>query len=83
MCGIVGVFNLNNQTVVTCTIPENFLNDDVYQICLYVHNKNMNLLYINNELLVFEVKDVARENAYLGKVNGFLRPKLDWNVYDN
>jgi lipopolysaccharide transport system ATP-binding protein len=78
-----GIYEGNDVIQILYAGIENFLNYDVYQICLYVHNKNMTRLYINSELLVFEIKDVARENAYLGKVNGFLRPKLDWNVYDS
>jgi len=30
------------------------------------------------DILGFEIKDVERESGYLGKINGFVRPKLDW-----
>jgi lipopolysaccharide transport system ATP-binding protein len=36
-------------------------------------------LFSDMELLTFEVKDVKRESGYLGKVNGFVRPQLQWN----
>ncbi|MFD0962625.1 ABC transporter ATP-binding protein [Pseudofulvibacter geojedonensis] len=75
--------NLSKETIVTCTIPSNFLNNDVYQICLYIHDENMKRIYLKSELLVFEVKDVERENGFLGKVNGVVRPKLNWNVLNS
>ena len=37
----------------------------------------MSLLY-ENDLLVFDVKDVERSSGYLGKINGLIRPSLSW-----
>ena len=37
-------------------------------------------LFEERELLVFEIKDVKRESGYLGKVNGFVRPQLEWTL---
>ena len=37
-------------------------------------------LYSNKELLTFEVKDVKRDLGYLGKINGVIRPKLNWTL---
>ncbi|WP_366184821.1 ABC transporter ATP-binding protein [Flavobacterium ovatum] len=65
-------------TELTCQIPSNFLNDDVYQIHFYIHSDAMNSLFQDTELLTFEVKDIKRESGYLGKVNGFVRPQLNW-----
>lgn len=66
-------------TEVICQIPANFLNDDVYQIHVYFHTNEMSELFSDMELLTFEVKDVKRESGYLGKVNGMIRPQLQWN----
>lgn len=68
----------HKNTTVTCQIPGNLLNDDTYQILLYVHTKAMGLLFMKDEILSFEIKDAKREEGYLGKVNGFIRPTLTW-----
>ena len=72
-------FEKNKKTRVACEVPKNFLNDDTYQIMLYVHTTAMSLLFIQDELLTFEIKDKQRENGYLGKINGYIRPNLNWN----
>lgn len=63
-----------------CEIPSNFLNNITYQVHVYIHNSNMYKLFENRELLAFDVKDIKRESGYLGKVNGMVRPKLNWNI---
>ncbi len=67
-------------TEISCQIPANFLNDDVYQIHCYFNTNEMRALFNDEELLTFEVKDVKRESGYLGKVNGIIRPQLEWKV---
>jgi lipopolysaccharide transport system ATP-binding protein len=64
-------------TEVKCRIPGNFLNDELYQIHYYIHTQAMSLLY-ENDLLVFDVKDIERRSGYLGKINGLIRPSLSW-----
>lgn len=76
--GILTIVEHMKTIKVKCRIPGNFLNDDTYQILFYVHTKSMRLLFIQDEILTFEIKDKARENGYLGKINGFVRPKLQW-----
>ncbi|RZV60637.1 MAG: ABC transporter ATP-binding protein [Flavobacteriaceae bacterium] len=80
--GSGGKFNcaLGKSTELVCRIPADFLNDDVYQIHAYFHSDSMVGLFSDSELLTFEVKDVKRESGYLGKVNGIVRPKLDWTI---
>lgn len=68
----------HTTTKVTCQIPGNLLNDDTYQILLYIHTSTMRLLFMKDEILSFEIKDSKREEGYLGKVNGFIRPSLNW-----
>ena len=66
-------------TVHTCTIPGNFLNDDLYQLDIYFHTQGMSKLYAQRNMLSFEVKDQARANGFLGKINGMIRPMLKWS----
>lgn len=63
-----------------CVLPANFLNDDLYQVYFYIHSVEMRDLYSHKDLLSFEVKDVKRESGYLGKINGVIRPKLNWEI---
>jgi lipopolysaccharide transport system ATP-binding protein len=69
---------VNEPVEIMCEIPANFLNTDLYQVHLYFHTKDMTGLFSIKEFLTFEIKDVERENGYLGKVNGFVRPVLNW-----
>jgi lipopolysaccharide transport system ATP-binding protein len=69
---------VGETTVCTCMIPGNFLNDDLYQIDVYFHTAGMSKLYVNHNILSFEIKDKARENGFLGKINGVIRPSLQW-----
>lgn len=67
-------------TDVSCRIPSNFLNDDVYQIHCYFNTNEMRPLFSDEELLTFEVKDIKRDSGYLGKINGMIRPQLEWRL---
>lgn len=73
------IYCLKNQSKkIVCQIPGNLLNDDTYQILFYSHSDSGNLLFMKDEILSFEIKDAKREEGYLGKVNGFIRPNLNW-----
>jgi lipopolysaccharide transport system ATP-binding protein len=61
-----------------CVIPKHMLNDGQYYLSVYFHTEAMRQIFTKNEVISFEVNDVERENAYLGKINGFFRPKLEW-----
>ncbi len=74
---------LNQVADIECRIPSNFLNDDIYRVHLYIHTASMNKLFSNPEILNFEVKDGKREAGYLGKINGVIRPKLNWKSKTN
>jgi lipopolysaccharide transport system ATP-binding protein len=65
-------------TVFTCVIPGNFLNDDLYQMDIYFHTPGMSKLFAQRSMVSFEIKDQARENGFLGKINGMIRPQLQW-----
>ena len=69
---------IGEKTELSCRIPGNFLNNDTYQLFLYFHSNGMNPLFSVTDILTFEVKDLERESGYLGKVNGFIRPQLEW-----
>lgn len=71
---------LNTITEIKCEIPANFLNDDIYQIQLYINTKNMSKLFHVKEFMTFEIKDIKRGSGYLGKVKGFIRPDLQWTI---
>ncbi len=68
-------------TEICCQIPANFLNDDIYQIHFYVLTDGMSSLFQDMELLTFEIKDIKRESGYLGKINGLVRPQLNWTKF--
>jgi len=78
--GGMGCYDIGQEITSTCKIPADFLNDGGYRIYFYSHNKNMASLFEMKDLLEFEVKDIEREHGYLGKINGIIRPKLDWVV---
>ncbi|MFM2200899.1 MAG: hypothetical protein RL040_99 [Bacteroidota bacterium] len=65
-------------TVFTCVIPGNFLNDDLYQMDIYFHTPGMSKLFAQRNMVSFEIKDQARDNGFLGKINGMIRPQLNW-----
>jgi lipopolysaccharide transport system ATP-binding protein len=75
------VVNKGNIGKTTCCIPANLLNDDAYSIHLFFFTEGMRPLFQQREIVSFEVKDVLRNYAYFGKVNGVVRPVLNWAVH--
>ncbi|WP_248723508.1 ABC transporter ATP-binding protein [Seonamhaeicola sp. ML3] len=75
--------NFESVTELKCEIPANFLNNNIYQIHLYINSEERKELFQDTEFLSFEIKDVKRESGYLGKVNGLIRPDLSWTVINN
>ena len=63
-----------------CRIPGKLLNDDTYSIHLFVFTAGMRPLYQHKDLISFDVTDADRTYAYYGKVNGVIRPALNWEV---
>jgi lipopolysaccharide transport system ATP-binding protein len=66
------------EFTVSCTIPARFLNDGAYSVNLYLSTEEMQPLYGHERLISFLVDDVKREHAYMGKINGVVRPRLEW-----
>ena len=69
---------IDNLNRVTCIIPANFLNNDIYSINLMFLTKNIMPLYVKPEIITFEVEDIARDSNHTGKINGVVRPQLIW-----
>ncbi len=69
---------LDDTLTVTCKIPSNFLNSDIYNIDFYIHTKFMKQICYYQNMLTFEIHENARNNGYLGKINGFIRCNLEW-----
>lgn len=74
------VVQKNKVGAAKCTIPKDLLNDSIYAIYLFIFTKGMRLLYRQKDILTFEVKDIERDYAYYGKVNGVVRPNLTWST---
>jgi lipopolysaccharide transport system ATP-binding protein len=76
--------NFNTQrgqlNTIQCIIPESLLNNDIYSIYLMFFNRNVMPLYHKSEIISFEVEDSERELNYTGKINGVVRPKLNWKM---
>lgn len=72
--------NLEGKVHVSCKIPANLLNDDVYLVNLYIASESMRPMYQCAQVVSFEIRDKVRDYAYYGKINGVVRPKLDWNI---
>ena len=64
----------------TCLIPKHLLNDGLYTVNCYINSRSKSFLFGLKESISFEVKDEKRELGYLGKVNGVVRPKLNWEI---
>jgi len=73
--------NPGNSETVRCHIPANLMNDDEYTINLYVLSEEKRLLFSKPGILSFEVRDAKRDElGYLQKVNGVVRPTLNWST---
>ena len=64
----------------TCLIPNNFLNDGVYQVRLLIVRDSSIPLIDMDDILSFEVHEEERKGEWYGKWIGAVRPLLDWKV---
>jgi lipopolysaccharide transport system ATP-binding protein len=71
-------FKSKEEDILSITIPKQLLNDDIYAVNLYVYSASMTHLFSTKEILTFEIKDLKREEGFLGKINGVIRPNLKW-----
>jgi lipopolysaccharide transport system ATP-binding protein len=64
-----------------CYIPRDLLNDGGYRIELLVVKDKSHILYKDEAILEFDVKDVVEEEGvYGGQWAGVVRPRLDWQT---
>jgi lipopolysaccharide transport system ATP-binding protein len=63
-----------------CYIPADLLNDDTYRLMIIVVKDESTPVFIQEDILVFDVSDVSRDDAWYGKVGGAVRPKLVWET---
>ena len=64
-----------------CHVPGNLLNDGMYRIELLVVRDEGVIVHREDEVLVFEVRDVAEMRGnWLGKWPGVFRPNLSWTT---
>ncbi len=70
--------NGDNLSSASCRIPADLMNDGIYTINLYFNSAEMRPLYQLSNAVSFEVADKERNYAYFGKINGAVRPKLNW-----
>lgn len=68
-----------------CRIPENLLNEGKFTVNhLYVLKNSEEVLYEHLDLLTFEItSQVTYEHGKNGKIDGLLKPKLEWEVFSN
>jgi lipopolysaccharide transport system ATP-binding protein len=68
----------NNVCSATCQIPADLMNDGIYSLNIYINSAEMRPLLKLIDVISFEVADKERNYAYFGKINGVIRPKLNW-----
>ena len=54
------------------------MNDGIYTIKVYVNSSEMSPIIQFDNVITFEIIDKYRNYAYLGKINGAVRPNLKW-----
>lgn len=69
------------EYIAECVIPANLLNDGSYYIDIYFVGDYSNVLYKKNDIIRFNVVDGKRSTKWLGKIEGAVRPKLNWSLY--
>lgn len=62
-----------------CRIPAHLLNAETYAVDLYVVQDTSTILYLHQDLLIFEVVEGTRAGNWYGKWLGAVRPRLDFN----
>jgi len=75
-------FETKNQEIFfsRCIVPSNILNDIPYYINFYVLDRKMKTVFSISRILSFKMEEGLREELFFGQVNGFVRPKLRWEI---
>jgi lipopolysaccharide transport system ATP-binding protein len=61
-------------------IPADLLNDGTHRVDLYVVRNKSEVIYSQEDIVVFEVQDAERRGAWYGKWIGAIRPNLKWET---
>ena len=65
---------------VIVTIPGNLLNDGTHKINLSIVKDHKYVIHRLKDFIFFEIFDGVREIEWHGKWDGFVRPKLKWEI---
>jgi lipopolysaccharide transport system ATP-binding protein len=64
-----------------CRLPGDLLNDGTYRVELLVVKHQSEVVYRDDEILMFEVRDNPDEQGvYGGRWQGVVRPRTDWKT---
>lgn len=77
-CSIGRVFEKGDMHL-TCNIPANFLNDNIYSLDVMAVTNDASALLVKDAMTI-EGEEPTRDSAWLGKFPGYLRPFLIWNI---
>lgn len=64
----------------SCIVPNDILNDIPYYINFYVLDKKLKTVYSFSKVLSFKMEEGLREERFFDKINGLVRPKLNWKI---
>jgi lipopolysaccharide transport system ATP-binding protein len=64
----------------TCIIPDNLLNDNIYNVTLVVVKNENEELYIHENIFHFQISDAGYRGDSYGKWPGAIRPQLLWST---
>ncbi|MDH7480528.1 MAG: ABC transporter ATP-binding protein [Armatimonadota bacterium] len=64
-----------------CCIPGDLMNDNTYRVNLMVVKDGGKVIYTHEDILAFDIfDDPETRGEWRGKVEGVVRPKLDWTT---
>ena len=64
----------------TCIIPDNLLNDNIYNVTLVVVKNENEELYIHENIFHFQISDAGYRGDSYGKWPGAIRPQFVWST---
>jgi len=64
----------------TCRIPSNLLNNNLYDITVFLISNTTELRVIERDVVSISVEEFAPRGEYVGRVIGAIRPALDWKT---
>ena len=76
--GVNYTLKKGDKTTLQCEIPADLLNDGIFKVRLFFNDKSYNPIFRVNEVFSFEVVDLSQRDGFLNKINGVIRPKLNW-----